>query len=174
MIAERKRSTLFILHDKNDHSEQDRIEFLSYPNTHIKKGKQRENRSLWAHWYHKCFGILLLCVAFSIWSHSTKARSIYKDVIKVHDSLGCRRQKKKNCFHLIICLNRTLRLPGQEKQWVLNKWLVSCCSKKGVQLYTASLNNNSQEVVICCRELSMCVTLQINLGKFNSSENQLW
>lgn len=130
-VVERERSTLFILPDKNDHSEQDIIlisELSKYP--HQKRKTKRKqvimgtlvSQVLW-------YLALVLHSISDCTAYSAKAHSIYKDVIKECDSLGCRRQKEKMCFHLIICLNLTWLFPSQEKQWVLKKWQVAAQRK---------------------------------------------
>lgn len=108
-VVERERSTLFILPDKNDHSEQDIIlisELSKY--LHQKRKTKRKqvimvtsvSQVLW-------YLALVLHSISDCTAYSAKAHSIYKDVIKECDSLGCRRQREKTCFHLIICLNLT-------------------------------------------------------------------
>jgi len=54
-----------MLSDKNDHLEQNIISTLS-KYSHEKRKTKRENRYLWAHRCHKCFGILLLYIALNI------------------------------------------------------------------------------------------------------------
>lgn len=96
-VVERKRSALFILPDKNDHSEQDIILISKLSKCPDQKRKTKRKQVTMGTQVSQVLWYLAFVVhsISDCTAYSTKAHSIYKDVIKECDSLGCRKQKEK-------------------------------------------------------------------------------